>query len=164
MHCHRTSQPSGQHSCFVLRRSEVQISSWRLVILTEVFCGCPQSLQAGAWIVGYLKLGHDPFRSYPFWCKLNTLMWLGSTVAPFSKAAWTRRYYKGLTRRLWRRRRPLRGTNQSEDFRLSCIAPDGRGPPGKQSLSTLQCVALQCVPKYKPKLNWRSQNTAQCSF
>jgi hypothetical protein len=44
------TKSSGHHSCFVFGRSQVQISAKRLAILTEGFCGFPQSLQAKAVI------------------------------------------------------------------------------------------------------------------
>jgi hypothetical protein len=39
------SQPSGQHSCFVLGISQVKISVQRPAMLTEDFCSFSQSLQ-----------------------------------------------------------------------------------------------------------------------
>jgi hypothetical protein len=48
---YRTSRPNGQYTCFVFGRSRVQISSRRPAILTEVFRGFPQSLDANSGIV-----------------------------------------------------------------------------------------------------------------
>jgi hypothetical protein len=53
-------------SCFVFRRSQVRLSAWGLAILTKVFRGFSQSLQADVGIVVYLKSDHDRFLPYTF--------------------------------------------------------------------------------------------------
>jgi hypothetical protein len=52
----RTLQSRGWHSCFLFNRSSVQISAQRPAILTEVFHGFSQSLQANSGIVPWSRL------------------------------------------------------------------------------------------------------------
>jgi hypothetical protein len=61
-------QPRGYQHCFLFWRLRFQMSARKPAILTEGFCGFPQLLQANAFVVPVLKLGHD--RSQP---DLNTV-------------------------------------------------------------------------------------------
>jgi hypothetical protein len=55
------------YSFFVFRSSRLQISTWRLVILTKINPGCPQSLRYNAMIMAPLhKLGLGLFLLHPF--------------------------------------------------------------------------------------------------
>jgi hypothetical protein len=53
---YRFIQYSSCHSCFLFERSWIQMLAKRLTILTEVFCGIPQSQQADTEIVSQTRL------------------------------------------------------------------------------------------------------------
>jgi hypothetical protein len=52
---HRILWSSGYHSCFIFGRSQVQMLARRPAVMTEVFHGFPQSLQADAGIAPWIK-------------------------------------------------------------------------------------------------------------
>jgi hypothetical protein len=62
------------HSCFILGRSRVLTSSWRAAILTEVFRGFRQFLQANFGIVHQIWPRPLPSTYFPVRCSLVTLI------------------------------------------------------------------------------------------
>ena len=59
------SRPVVKKCSFIPGCSRGPLSSWRQNVYKD-FRVLPQSLQANAWIVGYIKLGQGRFLSHPF--------------------------------------------------------------------------------------------------